>query len=64
MATCSRCGAAILWKRLDGMPFAVDTHESTCGEGRYVEHGEHLIGVTPTVAVSAFVDHRQTCPSR
>lgn len=61
MATCARCGAEILWKRLDGQPFAVDVHESARGAERYVEHGNLLLRTTATADVLAFVDHRQSC---
>lgn len=62
MATCTRCGAEILWKRLDGLPFAVDAHETTMGVSRYAEHGTLLLQVADTSEVSAYVDHRTTCP--
>lgn len=61
MATCARCGAEILWKRLNGLPFAVDRHESARGAGRYVEYGNVLLPTTATADVLAFVDHRQSC---
>lgn len=60
MATCARCGAEILWKRLDGEPFAVDRHESTRGD-RYVERGNLLLRAVPTSDVAGFVDHRRSC---
>lgn len=63
MATCARCGAEILWKRLDGMPFAVDVHESTQGEDRYVERGNLLLRARPTSEVAGFVAHRLSCSS-
>lgn len=61
MATCARCGAEILWKRLNGAPFAVDVHESARGTGRYVERDGTLLPTLATSEVTAFVDHRQTC---
>lgn len=62
MATCARCGAEILWKRLHGNPVAVDAHESAVpGEGRYVEHGNLLLRVEPESTVTAYVEHRLTC---
>lgn len=61
MATCARCGAEILWKRLDGQPFAVDVHESAHGSGRYVEHGNVLLRAVPTADVLAYVDHQRSC---
>lgn len=62
MATCARCGADILWKRLDGMPFAVDAHETTRGKGRFVERDGHLLGVNDNSEVAAYMGHRETCP--
>jgi hypothetical protein len=64
MATCARCGAEILWKRLDGARLAVDVHESTSGPRRFVERGGELVRVNATSEVAAFVDHRITCPKR
>lgn len=61
MATCARCGAEVLWKRLDGRPISVDVHESTHGPGRLVERGGELVRVNATSDVGAFVDHRFTC---
>lgn len=61
MATCARCGAEILWKRLHGTPFAVDVHETTRGDERYVEHGDLLLRVARGSEVAAYADHRSTC---
>lgn len=63
MATCARCGAEVLWKRLDGMPFAVDSHERTDGDERYVERDGLLLRVVGASEVSAYVAHRTTCPN-
>jgi hypothetical protein len=62
VATCARCGAEILWKRLDGTALAVDVHESTRGPRRFVERNDELVRVTATSEVAAYVDHRVSCP--
>lgn len=60
MATCASCGAAILWKRLDGQPFAVDAHETTHGKESYAQHGNLLLRVKPGSDVAAYAAHH--CP--
>jgi hypothetical protein len=62
MATCARCGAGILWKRLDGAALAVDAHEVTRGPRRFVERDGELVPVIAASDIVAFVDHRSTCP--
>lgn len=64
MATCPLCGAGILWKRRNGAPLAVDVHESTTGEGRYVERDGELLPVGKTAEVAAFVAHETSCSPR
>jgi hypothetical protein len=65
--TC-RCGAGIVWAQTqDGEKVPIDVVASHGGEGRYTvvdfESTPWLVEpVTATAPVSAYPDHRSTCP--